>query len=287
MQLRTFSSLGLALLLVVVVVGVACAQEVADVRGIMIRVDKPAADAWVKIDDRIDIRILAYDGLLDGGFRLSVVDATLDDDDVGITAGGSAAADGFVYYNIYVPNPGNLPGEVEFGNGESSGVDTFRVSITAAAQGTAFESKNSRAVKVVVDLDAATAGNELNNLMTNRKISPASAGFGASRVGDGVRFGIDANRPIHANAFKSFSVETESLSFDTTRTGLIQRVRFRRGDRNYGQTRSEHGQLVECGSVRHPGRYCGDGLGVFHGAGFLCVFRRQAIQCESAGFEES
>ena len=231
MQLRTFSSLGLALLLVVVVVGVACAQEVADVRGIMIRVDKPAADAWVKIDDRIDIRILAYDGLLDGGFRLSVVDATLDDDDVGITAGGSAAADGFVYYNIYVPNPGNLPGEVEFGNGESSGVDTFRVSITAAAQGTAFESKNSRAVKVVVDLDAATAGNELNNLMTNRKISPASAGFGASRVGDGVRFGIDANRPIHANAFKSFSVETESLSFDTTRTGLIQRVRFRRGDK--------------------------------------------------------
>ena len=231
MQLRTFSSLGLALLLVVVVVGVACAQEVADVRGIMIRVDKPAADAWVKIDDRIDIRILAYDGLLDGGFRLSVVDATLDDDDVGITAGGSAAADGFVYYNIYVPNPGNLPGEVEFGNGESSGVDTFRVSITVSPQGTPFESKNSRAVKVVVDLDAATAGNELNNLMTNRKISPASAGFGASRVGDGVRFGIDANRPIHANAFKSFSVETESLSFDTTRTGLIQRVRFRRGDK--------------------------------------------------------
>ena len=231
MQLRTFSSLGLALLLVVVVVGVACAQEVADVRGIMIRVDKPAADAWVKIDDRIDIRILAYDGLLDGGFRLSVVDATLDDDDVGITAGGSAAADGFVYYNIYVPNPGNLPGEVEFGNGESSGVDTFRVSITVSPQGTPFESKNSRAVKVVVDLGAATAGNELNNLMTNRKITPASAGFGASRVGDGVRFGIDANRPIHANAFKSFSVETESLSFDTTRTGLIQRVRFRRGDK--------------------------------------------------------
>ena len=231
MQLRTVSSLGLALLLVVVVVGVACAQEVADVPGIMIRVDKPAANEWVKIDDRIDIRILAYDGLLDGGFRLSVVDATLDDDDVGATAGGSAAADGFVYYNIYVPNPGNLPGEVEFGNGESSGVDTFRVSITVSPQGTPFESKSSRAVKVVVDLDAATAGNELNNLMTNRKITPASEGFGASRVGDGVRFGIDANRPIHANAFKSFSVETESLSLDTTRTGLIQRVRFRRGDR--------------------------------------------------------
>ena len=189
-----------------------------------------AANAWAGIDDNIEIRILTYDGLLDGGFRLSVVDATLDDDEVGATAGGSAAADGFVYYNIYVPDPRNLPSGVGFGNGEASGVDTFRVSFIVSPQGTPFESKNSRAVKMVVDLDASTSGNELNNLMTNRKISPASAGFGAGRVGDGVRFGIDANRPIHANVFKSFSIETKSLSFDTTRTGLIQRVRFKRGD---------------------------------------------------------
>ena len=230
MQVRTFSSLGLAFLLSVGVVGVSSSQEVARTRGILIRVDEPAANEWVKIDDRIEVRILAFDGLLNGGFRVSVVDSTLDDDDVGATAGGSAAADGFVYYNIYVPNPGNLPGEVEFGNGESSGVDTFKVSITAAAQGTAFESENSRAVKVVVDLDAATAGNELNNLMTNKKISPGSSGFGASRVGDGVRFGIDANRPSNANVFETFSVETENLSVDTTRAGLIDRVRIRSGD---------------------------------------------------------
>ncbi len=129
-----------------------------------------------------------------------------------------------------MPNPGNLPGGVEFGDGESSGVDTFNVSIAVVAQGTAFESENSRAVKVVVDLDAATAGNELNNLMTNKKITPGSSGFGASRVGDGVRFGIDANRPRHANVFKSFSVETEDLSVDTTRAGLIDRVKIRSGD---------------------------------------------------------
>ena len=33
--------------------------------------------------------------------------------------------------------------------------------------------------------------------MTNRKITPATAGFGATRVGDGVLFGVDAERPIH------------------------------------------------------------------------------------------
>ena len=230
MQVRTFSSPGLAFLLVLGVVGVAAAQEVARTRGIMIRVDKPAANEWAKIDDRIEIRILAFDGLLNGGFRVSVVETTLDDDDVGTIAGGSAAADGFVYFNIYVPNPGNLPRGVEFGDGEASGVDTFRVSIAVLPQGTALESENSRAAKVVVDLDAATAGNELNNLMTNKKISPASAGFGAGRVGDGVRFGIDANRPIHANVFKSFSVETEGLDVDTTHTGLIERVKIRSGD---------------------------------------------------------
>ena len=228
MQLRTSLSLGLAFLLVVV--GVGSAQEVADTKGIAIRVDRPAAGTWAGIDDRIEFRILTYDGILDGGFRVSVVDASMDDDEVGAVTGGTDAGDGFVYYNIYIPGPGNPPDGVEFGDGEASGVDTFRVSITVSPQATAFQSKNSRAVKVVFDLDATSSGNELNNLITNRKITPASSGFGASMVGDGVAFGIDANRPIHPGAFKSFTVATEDLDVDTSAAGLIERVRIGIGD---------------------------------------------------------
>ena len=230
MALRRFLGPVLAFQMVVGFVRVAWPQEVADTKGIAIRVDKPAAGAWVGIDDGIEIRVLTFDGILDGGFRVSVVDATLDDDDVGVTPGGTAARDGFVYYNIHIPGPGDLPQGVAFGDGEASGIDTFRVSITVSPQAEAFGSKNNRAVKAVVDLNARSAGNELNNLMTKLKITPASSGFGASRVGDGVRFGIDANRPVHADAFTSFSVVTEGLDVDTTEAGLIERVRFGIGD---------------------------------------------------------
>ena len=229
MRLRRFSGPGLAFLLAVGNAGVAGAEDVADPQGIMIRVDRPAAGAWAGIGDSIAIRILAYDGILDGGFRVSVADASVRDEDVGVIAGAPAAR-GFVYYNIYIPGPGNLPAGVAFGDGEASGVDTFRVTIAVSPRGTAFESKDGRSAKVVVDLDAGSSGNELNNLMTGWKITPASTGFGAGRVGDGVRFGIDANRPVHADVFESFSVEADGLSFDVTQAGLIRRVRFGIGD---------------------------------------------------------
>lgn len=229
MQLRRVSGPGLAFLLAAGIGGGLRAQEIAEPQGILIRVDRPAAGAWAGIGDSIGIRVLAYDGILDEGFRVSVADASVRDEDVGVTAGG-AVSRGFVYYNIYIPNPADLPPGVAFGDSEASGVDTFRVSIAVSPRGTAFESKDGRSAKVVVDLDASTSGNELNNLMTKWKITPASSGFGAGRVGDGVRFGIDANRPVHADVFKSFRVEADNLSFDTTQAGLIRRVRFGIGD---------------------------------------------------------
>ena len=84
MQLKTVSSIGLAFLLVVGVVGVASAQvEVAATPGILIRVDAPTANEWVAIGDTIRVRILCYDEILDTGFRVSVVDSSLDDAEVG------------------------------------------------------------------------------------------------------------------------------------------------------------------------------------------------------------
>ena len=64
--------------------------------------------------------ILTFDGVLDHGFRVSVVDATLDDDDVGATPGGTDDDDGFIYYNIYIPDSTDPPDGVEFGDGEAS-----------------------------------------------------------------------------------------------------------------------------------------------------------------------
>ena len=229
MQFRRFSGAGLAFLLAAGIAGGLRAQEVAEPQGIMIRVDRPADGAWAGIGDSIGIRVLAYDGILDEGFRVSVADASVRDEDVGDTDGG-AVSRGFVYYNIYIPNPADLPPGVAFGDSEASGVDTFRISIGVSPRSTAFESKDGRSAKVVVDLDAGSSDNELNNLMTKWKITPASSGFGAGRVGDGVRFGIDANRPVHADVFESFSVEADGLSIDTTQAGLIHRVRFGIGD---------------------------------------------------------
>ena len=88
MQLKTVSSIGLAFLLVVGMVGVASAQEVASTQGIFIRVNKPAADSWAKIGDTIEIRILGYDGRFDGqDTRVAVVmDSSVADDESGRTA---------------------------------------------------------------------------------------------------------------------------------------------------------------------------------------------------------
>ncbi len=229
MRLRRFSGPGLAFLLAAGNAGVGSAQNVAEPQGIMIRVDRPADGAWAGIGGGIEIRVLAYDGIMDEGFRVSVADARVRDEDVGVTDGG-AVSRGFVYYNIYIPDVHNLPPGVAFGDGEASGIDTFRVSITVSPQAVPFQSEDGRSAKVVLDLDPAADGDELNNLMTAWKITPASTGFGAGRVGDGVRFGIDANRPVHADAFESFSVETDALNVDTTQAGLIRRVRFGIGD---------------------------------------------------------
>ena len=155
MQFRRFSGTGLAFLLAAGIAGGLRAQEVAEPQGIMIRVDRPADGAWAGIGDSIGIRVLAYDGILDEGFRVSVADASVRDGDVGVTAGG-AVSRGFVYYNIYIPNPADLPPGVAFGDSEASGVDTFRVSIAVSPRGTAFESKDGRSAKVVVDLDAGS-----------------------------------------------------------------------------------------------------------------------------------
>ena len=221
MQLKTVSSIGLAFLLVFGVVGVASAQEVAATQGILIRVDAPKANTWAAIGDTIRARVLCYDGILDGGFRLSVVDSSLADDAVGTDA---RAANNKIFYNIEDDGTGSAD-EITKGDGEESGVDTFKVKIGIVAAAT-FESGSNHALKVVVDLDATSSGNELNNLMRNKKITSATAGFGATRVGDGVLFGVDGSRPAHgtgdAAIFESIALDLAKLNtvkHDTTGDG--------------------------------------------------------------------
>ena len=126
---------------------------------------------------------------------MSVVDSSLDDTDVGPDA---RADNNKIFYNL-----DHADDEIVKGDGASSGVDTFKVRIgVVAAAG--FKSVSHHALKVVVVPDGE---DPLNNLMRNRKITPATVGFGATRVGDGVLFGVDASRTIHQNANAVLSLD--------------------------------------------------------------------------------
>ena len=213
MQLKTVSSIGLAFLLVFGVVGVASAQEVAATQGILIRVDAPKANTWAAIGDTIRARILCYDGILDGGFQVSVVDSSLADD--AVLALGRTDNNKIFYNYAYA---GSDTDQITKGDGETSGVDTFKVKIGIVATAD-FESGSNHALKVVVDLSVATSGNELNNLMRNKKITSASAGFGATRVGDGVLFGVDGSRPAHGTGATAIF---ESIALDLSKLNVVK-----------------------------------------------------------------
>ena len=237
MLLRTVSSLGLAFLLVVGLVGAAPAQEVAATQGILIRVDAPQANEWAAIGDTIRIRVLCYDGRLDGGFRMAVVDSSLDDADVGDNERTTTGIDfaNKIFYNIEDNGTGSAD-QIVKGDGATSGVDTFKVEIVVAAVAN-FESASNHALKVVVDPTAAGEA-ALNNLMKNRKITPATAGFGATRVGDGVLFGVDGARPLHGNVFERIELDLGRLNTvknDTTGSGattppLVQAILIKTSD---------------------------------------------------------
>ena len=220
MQLKTVSSIGLAFLLVFGVVGVASAQEVAATQGIIIRVDKPATgNTWVKIGDNVVVRVLTYDGRLDQGFVVSVRDSTLGD-------AATAGEDGAEYLTFTVPGnasdatpetPRRAPDPADgWTKGLGSGVDTFTVTIPVPAADQ--ESDNNHAVKVVVNPTAAGEG-PLNNLMTDKKITPATAGFGATIVGDGKKFGIDQSRPVQAAVFSSIRLDRGGEGVEVTIDG--------------------------------------------------------------------
>ena len=199
MQLKTVSSIGLAFLLVVGVVGVASAQdvEVAATQGIFIRVKAPEANDWVEIGDTIKVEILCYYDILDEGFQVSVVDSSLADADVGTTA---RAENNKIFYNYAYA--GVDTDQIEKGDGgpkpegSGSGVDTFKVKIGVEALAN-WESASEHALKVVVDPGGTPNPDPLNNLMENRKIADAVSGLGSTRVGDGVLFGVDGSRPVH------------------------------------------------------------------------------------------
>ncbi len=214
MQLKTVSSIGLAFLLVVGVVGVASAQEVAATQGILIRVDAPKANEWVGIGDTIRVRVLCYDGRLGDNtkdFRLAVVDSSQDDGAIGTV---QSAQNNKIFYNLLGSDD-----QIVKGDGAKSGVDTFKVKIGVTPV-VDFESASNHALKVVVIPDGE---DPLNNLMRNRKITPAAAGFGATRVGDGKLFGVDGVRPIHVDVFTSIDLDLGRLNtvlVDTSVTEL-------------------------------------------------------------------
>lgn len=222
MQLKTVSSIGLAFLLVFGVVGAASAQDVAATPGILIRVDKPAANTWAAIGDSIEITILCYTNTLSSGFTLGIADSSVAD--------ASATSDGagvHITYSVTESDDTDGDEQVDFGDGAGkSGIDTFKVKLKLPASRD-IQTTNNRSVKVVID-PAGEGANQgpLNNLMTNKKIAPANSGFGASRVGDGKLFGIDTNRPDVDGVFTRLLLDTKGTVVDTTEEepGKINKV---------------------------------------------------------------
>ncbi len=215
MLLRTVSGLSIALLLVFGMVGAAPAQvEVAATPGILIRVDTPKANEWAAIGDTIRVRVLCYDGRLDQGFQLAVIDSSVSETATGVDITTVASDFATKVYYSYNYNGTTDTDQIVKGDGATSGVDTFKVKIGVVANA-GLESATNHALKVVVDPDNEEP---LNNLMRNRKITPATAGFGATRVGDGVLFGVDGARPIHAGVFTSIDLDLAGLNTVLTDT---------------------------------------------------------------------
>ena len=256
MQLKTVSSLSLAFLLVVGVVGVASAQEVAATQGIAIRVDKPAANTFVAIGDTIVLRVLTFQGLLDnpeqpqfGGFNLAIMDTGRADRRV---TGGPDDKGNRVYYfsnqylaqlepgqsragsMIYIDETGSFVSDFNLSSvgikGVGAGIDTFTVLIPVAS---GVIETDSRSLKVVVQprVGGVLISSGLSNLMTDKKITPATVGFGATAVGDGVQFGIDNRRPLHGEVFTSITLDLDPLSTDTTDQGEIDEVMINTEDK--------------------------------------------------------
>ena len=61
----------------------------------------------------------------------------------------------------------------------------------------------------------------MNNLMTNLKITPATAGFGATIVGDGKKFGIDRSRPVQGTVFSSIRLDRGGEGVEVTIDGTV------------------------------------------------------------------
>lgn len=242
MQLKTVSSIGLVFLLVFGVVGVASAQDVAGTQGVVIRVDKPAANTWVAVDGKIELRVLTYDDRLNAGFNVTLMDSA--------TADNAAADAAGVHFRFEVPNHA-INGDEDISTdatarnititnptgaavtvvkGHKAGIDTFRITMTLSTG--EVTSKNASSVKVVIDPLATpdAANGPISNLATNAKITPASSGFGATIVGDGVKFGIDNDPPETANVFSKIELDIEKLNTDTLSDAGVDTVRIKVGD---------------------------------------------------------
>ena len=246
MQLKTVSSFGLAFLLVVGVVGVASVQDAAATPGVLIRVDSPDDKTWAKIGTKVEIRVLSYDEVLDGGFVLSVRDSALADGATGEDEDGNE-----IHLTFTVSSNASITGMEELiapenderdvsvaaavvtdervVKGHRAGIDTFRITFTVPAG--EIQTDNNRAVKIVVDPTAQDL-DPVNNQSKDKAVAEAPSGFGALPVGDGVKFGIDNTRPVHTDVFESIVLDTNELSVDTleNQPKSITAVRMKVGD---------------------------------------------------------
>ena len=196
MSLKKISCLCIVLLLFAGMVGVA---DAATPQGVRLRVTHPANDAWSGIGDSVVVKVQYLPGTaaLDSVVVAIVEDTSSSTISDAIGSLTNDSADDFVHRF----NAANASAA------DATGFKTFTATFKVTAGQTVESSAKTLSLSALVSTTGSAAFSHLTNLNTEATIT-GSTSFG--NVGDGVKIGIDAQRP---------AANIDSVRLDTTGIG--------------------------------------------------------------------
>ncbi len=190
------------------------AQTYADPRGVRIRVDRIDHGAWAAIGDSIEVKVIARGIALENVVVTLVAPVDTITLDVGVSeldsmltlVGGGNSVFAIEYSaSLNVGATGEL--QTESKDVTTDGIETtfsFRFGVGAGDP----ESGNSQSLMAQAYVNKAGENfKSLNNQMTEEQESEIFS----DKVGDGVLFGIDGQRPVNTAIFDSVVVDRSAL----------------------------------------------------------------------------
>ncbi|MDE2999117.1 MAG: cohesin domain-containing protein [Gemmatimonadota bacterium] len=197
MQAKRLLCCGFAFLMVLAFAGGASALDVSDAQGTWVRIESPANGAWAAIGDTVVVEVSTVSAATE--IAVAVVAPDGDDDD---TAPDALPGTAFTASNteLTVPDDDRAGGStvaLEQGAQDAT-VVTFYLPVDADAANDI--SRLGLFVQVTITGGGSAAGTILNTT-TDEQILAGATGFATTKVGDGITFGIDNQRPIHDGVF--------------------------------------------------------------------------------------